>query len=58
MLAYVVRIIQCKEDMNESHGAIRSENGKDDRRFNITSRTVSRTRTFLILVDEWYGNAR
>ena len=44
--------------MNESHGALRRENGKNDRGFNITSLTVSRMRTFWFLVDEYCGNAR
>ena len=58
MLACVVGMIQCKEIMNESHEVLRSENVKDDRRFNITSQTVSRMRTFWILVDEYCGNAQ
>jgi hypothetical protein len=54
-----VGMIQCKEIiMNETHGALTSENGRNDRRFNITSRTVSRMRTFWFLVDEYCGNAR
>ena len=58
MLACVEGMIQCKEIMNESHGVLRSESVNDDRRFNITSQTVSRKRTFWILVDEYYRNAR